>query len=152
MVRARPLPAPRSQRQGSRPPEGLPRGLPTPPTLLRGDTAGAPATETREGAEQSSALAGVDPGQGDDQPDHPEKEQDLHPDRQPDQPPRPPRPRAAALAVGGVRDELRPAGVAGELGLLHSIEYVCLRSGTRRGALAGRRRAPDELGARTHWR
>src|SRR6267143_4917304 len=76
------------------------------------------------------ALRGVDPGEGDYEPDHPEEEQKLHPDRQPDQAPCPPRPGAAALAVGGVRDEFRPAGVASDLRpcLLHLLEYVHFRT------------------------
>ena len=71
------------------------------------------------GAERSLSLGGVGPGEGDDYADHEQEKQQLDPDRQANQAPRPARSRAAPLAVGGVRDQLGPAGIAGGLGLLH---------------------------------
>src|SRR5437879_4501832 len=71
------------------------------------------------GAKQALSLGGVGPGEGDDYPDDEQKKQQLDPDREPNQATRPSSPRTAALAVGGVRDQLGAAGVASGLGLLH---------------------------------
>jgi hypothetical protein len=72
-------------------------------------------------------LSGVDPGEPDHEQDDEQEENQLDADRQADQPARPARPRPALLAVGRVRNELRSALVARDLGVFHAIEYATSR-------------------------
>jgi hypothetical protein len=68
-----------------------------------------------------SALYRIDPDEGDDQRNDHQKEEKLDPDRQADQPSRAPRTGTAPLAVGGIRNQLRAALLAGDLNLLHIL-------------------------------